>query len=215
MADRFKASIVDDYYFEMMLDELPIWGYVGELETKSVNFEREYDNSTRRSGRVAGEGSHRRARPRPRSGCRARSARRESGDGGAADGAVDARVATTSARDGVVIGVGGGGGQSELGPERLEHRHLHALHRLEVERTEARGFRPRAPARRLRLGLAQAGGVASVGGATQADELLSLGLADALDRERHNSRARALEGVVGGTDTTQAPGTMSLAVLRG
>ena len=76
----------------------------------------------------------------PGSGCRARSARRESGDGGAADGAVDARVATTSARDGVVIGVGGGGGQSELGPERLEHRHLHALHRLEVERTEAEAF---------------------------------------------------------------------------
>lgn len=28
-------------------DELPIWGYVGELETKSVNFEREFDNTTR------------------------------------------------------------------------------------------------------------------------------------------------------------------------
>ena len=53
MADRFKASIVDDYYFEMMLDELPIWGYVGELETKSVNFEREYDNSTRCARRAA------------------------------------------------------------------------------------------------------------------------------------------------------------------
>jgi len=44
---RFKQAIVDDYYFEMMLDELPIWGYVGELETKSVNFARELDNSTR------------------------------------------------------------------------------------------------------------------------------------------------------------------------
>ena len=53
MADRFKASIVDDYYFEMMLDELPIWGYVGELETTSVNFEREYDNSTRCARRAA------------------------------------------------------------------------------------------------------------------------------------------------------------------
>ena len=35
-ADKFKQAIVDDYYFEMLLDELPIWGYVGELETKSV-----------------------------------------------------------------------------------------------------------------------------------------------------------------------------------
>ena len=31
---RFNSAIVDDYYFEMMMDELPIWGYVGELETK-------------------------------------------------------------------------------------------------------------------------------------------------------------------------------------
>ena len=31
---KFRQAIVDDYYFEMMLDELPIWGYVGELETK-------------------------------------------------------------------------------------------------------------------------------------------------------------------------------------
>ena len=46
-AAKFKQAIVDDYYFEMLLDELPIWGYVGELETKSVNFEREFDNSTR------------------------------------------------------------------------------------------------------------------------------------------------------------------------
>jgi len=44
---KFKQAIVDDYYFEMLLDELPIWGYVGELETKSVNFEREFNNSTR------------------------------------------------------------------------------------------------------------------------------------------------------------------------
>ena len=29
----FRKAILDDYYFEMMLDELPIWGYVGELET--------------------------------------------------------------------------------------------------------------------------------------------------------------------------------------
>lgn len=32
----FKKAIKDDYYFEMMLDELPIWGYVGELETKAM-----------------------------------------------------------------------------------------------------------------------------------------------------------------------------------
>jgi len=44
---KFKQAIVDDYYFEMMLDELPIWGYVGELETKSINFAREFDNTTR------------------------------------------------------------------------------------------------------------------------------------------------------------------------
>lgn len=44
---KFKKAIVEDYYFEMMLDELPIWGYVGELETKSVNLQKSYDNSTR------------------------------------------------------------------------------------------------------------------------------------------------------------------------
>ena len=32
----YEQAVVDDYYFEMLLDELPIWGYVGELETKSV-----------------------------------------------------------------------------------------------------------------------------------------------------------------------------------
>ena len=35
-----NQAIIDDYYFEMLLDELPIWGYVGELETKSVSSER-------------------------------------------------------------------------------------------------------------------------------------------------------------------------------
>jgi hypothetical protein len=45
---KFKSAIADDYYFEMMLDELPIWGYVGELETRSANFARAaQDNSTR------------------------------------------------------------------------------------------------------------------------------------------------------------------------
>jgi hypothetical protein len=33
---KFRQAIVDDYYFELMLDELPIWGYVGELETRAV-----------------------------------------------------------------------------------------------------------------------------------------------------------------------------------
>jgi len=33
---QFKRAIYDDYYFELMLDELPIWGYVGELETKAA-----------------------------------------------------------------------------------------------------------------------------------------------------------------------------------
>jgi len=34
--NKFRRAIIDDYYFEMMLDELPIWGYVGELETKAL-----------------------------------------------------------------------------------------------------------------------------------------------------------------------------------
>jgi len=44
----FQQAILDDYYFEMMLDELPIWGYVGELESKSISsmISRDFDNST-------------------------------------------------------------------------------------------------------------------------------------------------------------------------
>ena len=34
---QFRQAIVDDYYFEMMLDELPVWGYVGELEQRAHN----------------------------------------------------------------------------------------------------------------------------------------------------------------------------------
>jgi len=41
----FKHAISEDYYFEMMLDELPIWGYVGELEAKSP-LAKAADNST-------------------------------------------------------------------------------------------------------------------------------------------------------------------------
>ncbi|KAJ1624537.1 hypothetical protein T492DRAFT_911645 [Pavlovales sp. CCMP2436] len=26
-ASKFKQAVVDDYYFEMLLDDLPIWGY--------------------------------------------------------------------------------------------------------------------------------------------------------------------------------------------
>ena len=33
---KFRQAIVDDYYFEMMLDELPIWGYVGELDQRGA-----------------------------------------------------------------------------------------------------------------------------------------------------------------------------------
>ena len=33
---KFRQAIVDDYYFEMMLDELPIWGYVGELDQRGT-----------------------------------------------------------------------------------------------------------------------------------------------------------------------------------
>jgi hypothetical protein len=36
---KFRQAIVDDYYFEMMLDELPIWGYVGEIETRGARAE--------------------------------------------------------------------------------------------------------------------------------------------------------------------------------
>jgi len=34
---KFRQAIMDDYYFEMMLDELPVWGYVGELETAGLH----------------------------------------------------------------------------------------------------------------------------------------------------------------------------------
>ena len=44
---QFRQAIAADYYFEMMLDGLPIWGYVGELESRSFQFAREYDNATR------------------------------------------------------------------------------------------------------------------------------------------------------------------------
>ena len=27
----FKAAIEDDYFFEMLIDELPMWGYLGEV----------------------------------------------------------------------------------------------------------------------------------------------------------------------------------------
>ena len=38
-SEAFKRAISDDYYFEMMLDELPIWGYVGELEREAKSKE--------------------------------------------------------------------------------------------------------------------------------------------------------------------------------
>jgi hypothetical protein len=28
---EFKDAIEDDYFFEMFIDELPMWGYVGEV----------------------------------------------------------------------------------------------------------------------------------------------------------------------------------------
>lgn len=45
-AAKFKQAIVDDYYFELLLDDLPIWGYVGELETSAAPGLND-DNTTR------------------------------------------------------------------------------------------------------------------------------------------------------------------------
>lgn len=28
---EFKEAIEDDYFFEMFVDELPLWGYLGEV----------------------------------------------------------------------------------------------------------------------------------------------------------------------------------------
>jgi hypothetical protein len=28
---QFKDAIEDDYFFEMLIDDLPVWGYVGEV----------------------------------------------------------------------------------------------------------------------------------------------------------------------------------------
>ena len=33
---RFIMAIEDDYYFEMFLDELPMWGYIGEVEGEDL-----------------------------------------------------------------------------------------------------------------------------------------------------------------------------------
>ena len=88
---QFKQAIVEDYYFEMMLDELPIWGYVGELETKSANFARELDNSTRYflfthlDFSIAWNGKHViEVSPRPCHGCSSRA--HSGGRPGAPDG---------------------------------------------------------------------------------------------------------------------------------
>ena len=28
---QFKDAIEDDYFFEMLIDDLPVWGYIGEV----------------------------------------------------------------------------------------------------------------------------------------------------------------------------------------
>ena len=28
---EFKTAIEDDYFFEMLIDDLPLWGYIGEV----------------------------------------------------------------------------------------------------------------------------------------------------------------------------------------
>ena len=55
---KFRQAIVDDYYFEMMLDELPIWGYVGELETHSAHSTAEALREARASNYAAANGTH-------------------------------------------------------------------------------------------------------------------------------------------------------------
>ena len=35
--DAFDHAIDDDYYFEMFLDSLPVWGYVGEIDEDNFN----------------------------------------------------------------------------------------------------------------------------------------------------------------------------------
>ena len=44
---KFRQAIIDDYYFEMMIDELPVWGYVGELETRAKAASLYDSNATR------------------------------------------------------------------------------------------------------------------------------------------------------------------------
>jgi transmembrane 9 superfamily protein 3 len=28
---QFKDAIEDDFFFEMLIDDLPVWGYIGEV----------------------------------------------------------------------------------------------------------------------------------------------------------------------------------------
>jgi len=55
---KFRQAIVDDYYFEMMLDELPIWGYVGELETRGRSNATRYFLFTHLDFSIAYNGGH-------------------------------------------------------------------------------------------------------------------------------------------------------------
>lgn len=31
---QFKDAIEDDFFFEMLIDDLPVWGYIGEVNTQ-------------------------------------------------------------------------------------------------------------------------------------------------------------------------------------
>ncbi len=35
--ELFQAAIDQDYYFEFIYDDLPVWGFIGEEETKMVH----------------------------------------------------------------------------------------------------------------------------------------------------------------------------------
>ena len=33
---EFKDAIEDDYFFEMLIDDLPVWGYIGEVREMAI-----------------------------------------------------------------------------------------------------------------------------------------------------------------------------------
>ena len=33
---QFKDAIEDDFFFEMLIDDLPVWGYIGEVSVENL-----------------------------------------------------------------------------------------------------------------------------------------------------------------------------------